>query len=254
MNTLIIDDEPSARSRLKRMLSSHHPDIVVTGEAEDGAQGLEQIASLRPDLVFLDIEMPSLNGFQMLKAIPAGVQLPLVIFVTGYDKHALAAFEADALAYLLKPIEEDRLSSTLNRARLLVQNPLESMDEKKRIVNLVRRNAPRLEHVVGRRQGRFILLRPFEIIYFVAKSGVVKAHTASDAFQVEMTLNELEECLSLQKFFRAHRSALVNLAHVKEIEPYFRSSYMLIMNDTSRSQIQVSERQAKVLREKIPGL
>jgi len=253
MRCLIIDDEFSARSRLKRLLFAH-PDINVVGEAEDGVQGLDQITSLKPDFIFLDIEMPQLNGFQMLKAVPPGDPLPLIIFVTGYDEHALAAFEIDALAYLLKPIDEHRLATTLGRARQLINDPINSTAERKRVVDMVRRTPSRLDQIVGRRQGRFVLLRPGEILFFTVESGIVKAHTATGIIHVEMTLNELEQCLSAQRFFRAHRGTLVNLAHVAEIEPYFRSSYVLIMKDATRSQIQVSERQAKLLREKVPGL
>ena len=253
MRCLVIDDEFSARSRLKRLLTAY-PGIEVVGEAEDGVQGLEQITSLKPDLIFLDIEMPRLNGLQMLRAFPAGKSYPLIVFITGYDEHALAAFEADALAYLLKPVEAQRLTSVLSRARQLVGDSIHAADEKERIIQMVRRAPARVDHVVGRRQGRFVLLRPAEIMFFTAESGVVKAHTAGGVCHVEMTLNELEECLSAQRFFRAHRATLVNLAQIGEIEPHFRSSYILIMRDTARSQIQVSERQAKLLRERVPGL
>jgi two-component system, LytTR family, response regulator len=166
----------------------------------------------------------------------------------------LAAFEADALAYLLKPVEAPRLASVLSRARLLIHDPNLVADEKQRVVELARRAPTRVDHLVGRRQGRFVLLRPGEVLYFSADAGIVKAHTATDSFHIEMTLNDLEESLAAYKFFRAHRATLVNLTHVREIEPYFRSSYVLTMADASRSQIQVSERQAKLLREKIPGL
>jgi two-component system, LytTR family, response regulator len=250
---MIIDDEFSARSRLRRMLATCQ-DIEIIGEAEDGVEALERVCTLKPDLIFLDIEMPRLNGFQMLRAFPPKEELPLVVFVTGYDEHALAAFDADALAYLLKPIEAPRLDSVLSRARLLVHNPKHAGDEKQRIAEMVQRSPARIDHLVGRRQGRFVLLRPAEVLYFSADTGVVRAHTATDSFHVEMTLNDLEESLSAYKFFRAHRATLVNLSHVREIEPSFRSSYLLTMADSSRSQIQVSERQAKLLREKIPGL
>lgn len=253
MRCLIIDDEFSARSRLKRLLTAYS-DVEVIGEAEDGVEGLERISEIKPDLIFLDIEMPRLNGFEMLRALPAVESFPLIVFITGYDEHALAAFEADALAYLLKPVEAQRLTSVLARARQLIRDPVHASEEKGRIVDMVRRAPARVEHLVVRRQGRFVLLRPAEILYFTADLGVVQAHTATDIFHVEMTLNELEESLSAQRFFRAHRSTLVNLAHVREIEPYFRSSYLLIMADTAHSQIQVSERQAKLLRERIPGL
>ncbi len=254
MKCLIIDDELSARSRLKRLLTKH-VDIEVVGEAEDGVQGLEEIMCLKPEFIFLDIEMPLLNGFQMLKALPTNGTLPLIVFVTGYDEHALAAFEADALAYLLKPVDEDRLATTLSRIRACNQDLVSSEQERTRVATMVqRRVSPGLDHIVGRRQGRFILLRPGEVMFFTAESGVVKAYTTNGMMSVEMTLNELEERLSAQRFFRAHRATLVNLWHVAEIEPHFRSSYLLIMRDSARTQILVSERQAKLLREKVPGL
>ena len=252
MRCLIVDDEFSSRSRLRRLLSSQE-DVEVVGEAEDGIAGLDQITIAKPDLIFLDIEMPRLNGFQMLKALPQE-SLPLVIFVTGYDEHALAAFEAQAVSFLLKPIEESKLAAALNRSRLILEHSPKVSDEAQRVANVVRQVPLCLNHIVGRKQGRFILLRPLEIFYFSAESGLVKAHTANDSFHVEMTLNDLEEALVQQRFFRAHRSSLVNLGRVKEIEPYFRGTYVLIMNDATRSQIQVSERQAKLLREQIPGL
>jgi DNA-binding LytR/AlgR family response regulator len=231
-----------------------HPGVEVVGEAKDGIDGLDQIASLHPDLIFLDVQMPKLNGFQMLKAIPVGSPIPLVIFVTGYDEYALAAFEAEALAYLLKPIEEERLASSLNRARQLSKYPSNVREEQHRVVDMARRAATRMDYIVGRRQDRFVLLHPTEIAFFMAESGVVKAHTVTDIFHVDINLNELEKSLFSQRYFRAHRSTLVNLAHVREIEPYFRSSYMLVMMDAGKSEIQVSERQAKLLRERIPGL
>jgi DNA-binding LytR/AlgR family response regulator len=253
MRCLIIDDESASRSRMKRLLANE-TDIEVIGEAEDGMAGLEMIVSLAPALVFLDIEMPILNGIQMLKAIPEGKPLPLVVFITGYDEHALAAFEADALAYLLKPVEEERLSTVLNRARQLTRDPAQYADEQQRFAQMVQQRRTRIDQVVGKKRNRFVLLRPSEIIFFSAEDGLVKAHTANDQFSVDMTLNELEESLSHQRFFRAHRSALINLDQINEIQPSFRSSYMLLMRNTASSEVQVSERQAKSLRERIPGL
>jgi two-component system LytT family response regulator len=253
LRSLIIDDEFSARSRLRRLLKEYSS-VEVVGEAEDGVQGIDQIVSLTPDLVFLDIEMPRLNGFEMLKAMPKVEIVPLVVFITGYDEHALAAFEAEALAYLLKPIEDHRLASVISRASLLVQNTFSAAEEKRRVVNLVSRIAPRIEHVVAKRQGRLVLLRPNELLYFTAEDGLVKAHTATESLEVDLTLNELEQGLPSQRFFRTHRSSLVNLSHVREIDPHFRSSYILVMDDSARSTIQVSERQAKLLRERIKGL
>src|SRR4051794_22459197 len=111
MRSLIIDDEAAARSRLTRLLTAH-PEVEVAGEASDGLQALDRIEQLRPDLIFLDIQMPGLNGFEVLRSMPGGAQ-PLVVFVTGFDRHALEAFETNALAYLLKPVERERLAAVL---------------------------------------------------------------------------------------------------------------------------------------------
>lgn len=252
MRCVIIDDEFSARSRLRRLLSRLQ-DVEVVGEAEDGISGLDQITTLEPDLIFLDIEMPRLNGLQMLKALPEAT-IPLVIFVTGYDEHALAAFDAQAVSFLLKPIDTTKLAAALKRSRAIVEHSPTVMQEAERVVNVVRQAPVSTNYIVGRKRNRFILLRPAEITYFSAEKDLVEAHTANEAFQVELTLNDLEQALAKQRFFRAHRSSLVNLARVREIHPYFRSSYMLVMDDAAHSQLQVSERQAKLLRDQIPGL
>jgi DNA-binding LytR/AlgR family response regulator len=253
MRCLIIDDESASRSRLKRLLGKH-PGVEVIGEAKNGMTGLQEIVSLSPDLIFLDIEMPVVNGIQMLRSVPSGTTLPLVIFVTGYDAYAMAAFDADALAYLLKPIEEERLAAALDRAQRLTTQPAEKAVELNRLATAVTKHKIRIDQIVGKKRERFILLRPAEIIYFSAEDGLVKAHTAKETYLVDLTLNELEESLLHLRFFRAHRSVLVNLNQVREIQPSFRSSYILLMENSDDTQVQVSERQAKSLRGRIPGL
>lgn len=245
MKSLIVDDEAAARSRLARLLAAH-PEIEIAGEASDGLQALEKIERLHPELVFLDIQMPGLNGFQVLRAIPDGVPYPLVVFVTGYDRHALEAFEANALAYLLKPVETDRLATVVERAAKL------SAPEQQQLHGELARSTP-LTQVVGRKRDRFILLNPADILCFTTEDGLVKAKTAADSFLVNYQLAELEASLP-ETFFRARRSVLVNLARIKEIRPYFKSSFLLILNDTAESEIAVAGRQAKLLRQRIPGL
>ena len=251
LSTIIVDDEAAARSRLARLISAHD-EVTVVGEAADGIEALATIERLRPDLVFLDIQMPGLNGFQVLRSIPAGVPYPLVVFVTGFDRHALEAFEANALAYLLKPVEADRLAAVLERAVKLCEYERLRREEDQLVAEVARARAP-LRQVVGRKRDRFILLDPAEVLYFIAESGVIKARTASDSYLVNYQLSELEESLS-ETFFRARRSVLVNLKRIKEIRPYFKSSFLLVMADAPESEIQVSERQAPVLRQRIPGL
>ncbi len=248
MRSLIVDDEAAARSRLVRLLAAH-PEIEIAGQASDGLEALEKIQQVRPELVFLDIEMPGLDGFQVLRSIPSGVPYPLVVFVTGYDRHALAAFEANALAYLLKPVETDRLATVVERAAKLCAPE----QERARHAAAARARATPLTQVVGRKRDRFILLNPADILYFAAEDGLIKAKTPADSFLVNFQLTELESSLP-NTFFRARRSVLVNLARLKEIRPYFKSSFLLVLNDVAETQIAVAGRQAKLLRQRIPGL
>jgi DNA-binding LytR/AlgR family response regulator len=252
MNSLIADDEPAARSRLTRLLAAH-PGIRIVGEAADGLEALRSIEELRPDLVFLDIQMPGLDGFQVLRSIAADAPRPLIVFVTGFDQHALEAFEANALAYLLKPVERERLAAVLERATKICEYERLRQEEDRRVAEIARASAPVLKQIVGRKRDRFLLVAPEDILYFVAEGGLVKAKTAADTLLVNYALADLEAGLA-GSFFRARRSFLVNLARVREIRPYFKSSFLLIMNDASGSEIQVSERQAKLLRQRIPGL
>jgi two-component system LytT family response regulator len=253
MDSLIVDDESDARSRLVRMLKSH-PDIAIVGEAADGLQAIKQIETLRPDLLFLDIEMPGLTGFEVLQAIPAGVVLPLVIFVTGYDQHALAAFEANALAYLLKPVETDRLAQALDRARRLNAFSDQKEVERKNIVRAARESPRILRQIVCRKLDRIMLVPVGQIFWFEVEDGIVKARTATDSFWVNHQLVELETALPEELFFRARREVLVNLTRIREIKPYFKSGFELIMSDQAATAIVVSERQVPAFRKRLPGL
>jgi DNA-binding LytR/AlgR family response regulator len=248
MRSIIIDDEEPARSRLARILAAH-PTIEVVGEARDGIEAVQKIEELRPDLVFLDIELPGLTGFEVLEAIPESVAMPLVIFITGYDQHALAAFEANALAYLLKPVEPERLAKAVERA-----SKLSGESEREHLLRVARETPKTLRQVVCRKRDRVVLTPPEQILWFQVEDGVVKAHTAAEAFWVNYHLGELEASLPGGLFFRARREVLVNLTRIKEIRPYFKSGFLLVMADTAATEIAVSERQARSLRQRIPGL
>jgi two-component system, LytTR family, response regulator len=258
MRCLLIDDEAAARSRLSRLLLEH-PEVVVVGEAQDGLDAVTQIETLHPDLLFLDIEMPGLTGFEVLQAIPAGVQMPLVIFVTGYDQHALAAFEANALAYLLKPVEPDRLAQAIERASRLhtradERDTHERDTERANLLRAAHASPSPLRHIVCRKRDRLTLVPPEQILWFEVKDGIVRARTAADSFWVNYQLVDLESALPEGLFFRARREALVNVTKIKEIKPYFRSGFLLVMADTASTEIVVSERQVRPLRERFPGL
>ena len=251
MRSLIIDDEEPARARLGRMLAVH-ADIVLAGEARDGLEAISQIEVLQPELIFLDIQMPGLTGFEVLQSLPPDVPVPLVIFVTGFDQYALAAFEANALAYLMKPVEADRLAQALDRARKLTGAAGEA--EREQLLRVVREAPKPLQQIVCRKRDRLVLTPPDQILWFQMEDGVVKAHTAADTFTVNYQLGELEAGLPPAAFFRARREVLVNLTRIREIRPYFKSGFLLVMADTAATEIVVSERQARSLRQRIPGL
>jgi two-component system, LytTR family, response regulator len=254
MKSLIIDDEPPARARLSRMLAAHSSVVGVIGEARDGLEALEKISGLRPDLVFLDVEMPGLNGFQVLQSLPEDVSLPLVVFTTGYDQHALAAFEANAVAYLLKPVEAERLAQVIDRAWRIHSFGVQRGAMRRTLSSLIQNAPAPLQQVVGRKRDRFFLLSPEEIVFFRADGGIVRAYAATEGYWVNYQLNYLEACLPEEIFFRAHRSVIVNLTKVKEMRSYSKSSFLLLMSDQEQTEIKVSERQAALLRRRFPGL
>lgn len=253
MRSLIADDEEPARARLSRMLAAH-PDIQIVGEAVDGLDAVDKIEQLRPDLLFLDIEMPGLTGFEVLKSVRQTVTLPLVIFVTGYDQHALAAFEADALAYLLKPVAPERLAQTLNRARRFGGSPGEKEREREHMLQVLRESPKRLRHVVCRKRDRLFLMAPDRILWFAAEGGIVKAHTESEVYWVNYQLAELEASLPEELFFRARREVLVNVNRIREVRSQFKSGFLLIMSDAKATEIVVSARQVHLFRRRMPGL
>ena len=252
MRSLVIDDEADARARLIRLLGAH-PEVAVIGEAQDGLEAIEKIEELRPDLLFLDIEMPGLKGFEVLRSIPSAIEIPLVIFTTGYDQHALAAFEVNALAYLLKPIEPERLSFAIERSSKLCSLSAEKERERENILRATGEAPKTLRKIVCRKNGRALLVPSEQILWFQVQDGIVHATTAKDSFWVNYQLAELEAALP-DEFFRARREVLVNMSQIKEIKPYFKSSFLLIMADAASTEIAVSERQARPLRQRLPGL
>ena len=253
MTSLIVDDEADARARLRRLLKAH-PDVVIAEEAQNGLEALEKIEQLQPDLLFLDIEMPGLTGFEVVRSIPPKVPLPLVIFATGYDQHALSAFEVNALAYLLKPVEPDRLAQAVERARRLNAFSDGKEAERRNLLRAAREGPSILRRVVCRARDRLVLLPVEQILWFQVEGGLVKAKSATESFLVNYQLNDLEASLSPDLFFRARRDVLVNLTRIKEIRPYFKSGFLLIMSDPAATEIVISERQVHPFRKRLPGL
>lgn len=253
IRALLADDESAARSRLRRLLD-RHPEIRIVGEAENGLEALERIEHLQPQLLFLDVEMPGLNGFEVLKELSKDIPRPLTIFITGFHEYALEAFRARAIAYLLKPIEEEHLREMVERAALLIESSSSRQAEDQKVDHLLDGAPLSMEQIVARRANRVFLLNPTDALLFYMDGGIVRMRVENEIYWVNYQLGELERVLEPRGFFRAHRSSLVNLKRVKELRMDPRSSIVLVMNDAKNSEIEVSERQARVLRMRIPGL
>jgi len=247
IRALIADDEASARSRLRKLLAAH-PNIVIEADAHDGVETLEAIQKSRPGVVFLDVQMPGLNGFEVIQALTPE-ELPLIVFVTAYDEYALAAFEANAVAYLLKPVDRSRLQAVVQRLEQIARTPGEASQEQIR-TNAVARSQPQpLHHVLALQRDRYLLIPLTEVCFFRVEDGITKVKTATALHRTNYAIGDLESRLPSPPFFRAHRSIIANLDMVATISPMFKGSLQLTMKDSVSSEIQVSERQAKAVRE-----
>lgn len=214
IRTLIVDDEPIARRTL-RLLLARDPDIELVGEC-DGVEAVAAIEKSRPDLLFLDVQMPEVDGFQVLER--AGIEtVPAVVFVTAYGQHALRAFEVDAVDYLLKPFDDERFAATLRR----VKSSLGRAAEKP-----VHRHLRRL---VIRTAGRVLLVRVEDIDWIEAADYYARVHVGGKSYLIRQTMGELEQALDPAMFFRLHRSGIVNLDKIRELVPHFKGEYTAVL-------------------------
>jgi two-component system, LytTR family, response regulator len=229
IRTLIVDDERLARERLRQLLAQE-PDIEVTGECATGNEALRWFRESPPDVAFLDVQMPELDGFGLIEAAPPE-SLPLFVFVTAYDEYALRAFEVDAVDYLLKPFDQERLRKTLDRVRARLQNGTTRMDERALAATLNRLRAPRVDRLVIRDGAHLAVVRTDSIDWVEAADNYVVVHCGPVTHILRETLNSLESSLDDSVFVRIHRSTIVNLDRVKELQPWFRGDYRVILQD-----------------------
>jgi two-component system, LytTR family, response regulator len=229
IKVLIVDDEEPARIHLRRLLETDAA-IHVVGEAANGIEALEQIPELRPDVVFLDIEMPGLNGFEVAGNL---VNPPLIVFATAFDEFAVKAFEENALDYVLKPLQAKRIAQTLGRVKMALSSDRSEYDGAMReVLNLVdrERDAP-VTRLASRRGKRIIVLSLAEVMYLGIEDKLVFAHAGKERYLVEKTVGELEQMLQGSGFYRISRGELVNLAHVRELLPWFSGTYRVKLNE-----------------------
>ena len=229
IRTLIVDDEPLAREGLQALLQKEK-DIELIGQCEDGKEAVKAIAKKKPDLVFLDVQMPELDGFGVLERFDLS-ELPAIVFVTAYDQYALKAFEVHAVDYLLKPVDGERFRATLDRVRrqlALKQN--DGIPQKlTALLEDLATKQKTLDRLVVKTGGKIFFLKTDEIDWIEAAGDYVKLHVGTAAHLVRETLTVLESKLDPEKFLRIHRSTIVNLDRIKEMQPMFYGDYVVIL-------------------------
>jgi two-component system response regulator LytT len=256
LTALIIDDEPLARQELQFLLEEVGGTEVLA-QGTNGIEAVELIRSHKPDLVFLDVQMPGLDGFAVLKKLLAlKIPLPQVVFATAYDQYAVRAFEVNAVDYLLKPFDRKRVMQTIEKATARLSTPVEvsSADKLDALLRLVSEQTqtakPSTGKVIVRAQNRLLLVDQREICFASIEGGTISVVTPTVEGQSNCrTLEELMDQLDPLAFWRAHRSFVVNIQHIREVVPWFKSSYQLRMDDPKRTEVPVSRAQTKRLRE-----
>jgi DNA-binding LytR/AlgR family response regulator len=256
LRTLIIDDEPLARQELQYLLE-RAGGVDVLAQGTNGIEAVELIRAHKPDLVFLDVQMPGLDGFGVLKKLlDRKVPIPQVVFATAFNQYAVRAFEVNAVDYLLKPFDRKRVMQTIEKAQARLVAPVESASEAKldALLRLVEEQAqPQKANsgkVIVRAQSRLLLVDQREICFASIEEGTISVVTRTvEGHSNCRTLEELMDQLDPETFWRAHRSYVVNIQHIREVVPWFKSSYQLRMDDTQKTEIPVSRAQTKRLRE-----
>ena len=246
MSAIIADDEQLAREELKFLLDQIG-DVEVVAVAANGIEALDAIERLDPALAFLDIQMPGLDGLSVVRRLrEQNIEPPHVIFSTAYDQFAVEAFRLEAMDYLLKPVERDRLEETIGRARRLVADRI----TEPAVPPALPRPNPGFTKLLLRNGTRNLIIDPQELIYATIDSGVITLVTAQVEGQSNFrTLEELFAALDPDMFWRAHRSFVVNIHRIREVVPWFKSTYQLKMDDKKSSEIPVSRMQSRRLRE-----
>jgi two-component system LytT family response regulator len=230
MRTLIVDDEPLARKRIRQFLAGE-PDLEIVGESGDGIEAVRMIEALEPDLLFLDVQLPELDGFGVLESLESG-KVPATIFITAYDKHAVRAFEVHAIDYLLKPFDRERFLDALGRARDLsgkgrpqYQPGLESL------LAEVRKGRSYSDRFLVRSGDHYVLLKSGAIQWIEAENNHVRLHGDTHSYLLRRSMSRILESLNPRQFRRIHRSAIVNLDFVREIQPWLGGDMLILMRD-----------------------
>ncbi len=254
LRTVVVDDEQLAREELCFLLEQTG-DVEIVGQAADGVDALRLAGDLKPDLLFLDVQMPGLTGFEVARRLVQTAPIPQLVFVTAFDQYAVDAFSVNAVDYLLKPVDAGRLEQAIDRVRRRLASeqaaklPLTPADLEK-VIEAVQARQGRRDQLAIRAGERFVLVQAEEVIYasVVDETIIVVTNTVSGTSNYR-TLDELHARLDPAVFWRVHRSHLVNITKIKEIQPWFSRNYLLKMKDPKATEIPVSRSQTRRLRD-----
>jgi len=253
LSAVIVDDEQLARDELAFLLKDVG-DVDVVAQGKNGLEGVNLIREHNPDLVFLDVQMPGLDGFGVIKKLlDKKVSLPKIVFATAFDQYAVKAFEVNAVDYLLKPFDKKRVAQSVQKVRAKLESGSASSDKLETLVRMLESQKPQASKILIKAGGRLFLVNQKDIGFASIEEGVITVVTSGPSGMEGQsncrTLEELLDSLDPNLFWRAHRSYLVNINRIKEVVPWFKSSYQLRMDDRKQTEIPVSRAQTKRLRE-----
>jgi len=230
MKALIVDDEPISRRILREELETF-PEVMVAGEAANGREALQAIAALHPDLVFLDLQMPVMSGFEVVQSLHEP-PLPIIVIVTAFDQHAIDAFEAGAIDYLLKPVSQERLRTTVERAQHLLGKPGEIAARAERVATSVQKpGQPTTKKIVGRAGDEYFIVDLDEVLAFQAERELVWIITSKQRLLASQPLQAIEDRITEPRFQRVHRNAIVNVNHVHKISPLSSQRWLITLSN-----------------------
>jgi len=253
IQTIIVDDEKPAREELAYLLKAF-PEISLIGQGKNGVEAVNLIKEHSPDLVFLDVQMPGLDGFGVLqKLVQRKLKVPHVVFATAFDHYAVQAFDVNAVDYVLKPFDKARISKAIQKAKKEIEAHTSPAERLEQLVSQLAAPKPASTQptkILLRSQQRMLLVDAEDLIFASIEGGLISVTARElEGSSNYRTLEELHAALDSDSFWRPHRSYLVNIHHIKEVVPWFKSSFMLKMNDKKSSEIPVSRQQTKRLRE-----
>ncbi|PYX77358.1 MAG: DNA-binding response regulator [Acidobacteria bacterium] len=253
LSAVIVDDEQLARDELAYLLKDLD-DVSIVAQGKNGVEAVNLIREHNPDLVFLDVQMPGLDGFGVIKKLlDRKVPLPKIVFATAFDQYAVKAFEVNAVDYLLKPFDKKRVAQSVRKARAKLESTNSSNDRLETLVRMLESQKPQSSKILIKAVGRLFLVDQKDICYASIEDGVITVVTSGPTGMEGQsncrTLEELLDSLDPNLFWRAHRSYLVNINRIKEVVPWFKSSYQLRMDDKKQTEIPVSRAQTRRLRE-----